>query len=95
MFVILKQSIDTVKVETDVSIHNQEDVIGMETDEFCEPQEYEFEFCEPQEFEPEVSHILGWVLWWWFLLCIFVFGFAHMELLKLVDLYGALHLLQC
>ena len=43
MFVILKQSVDTIKVETDVSIDNEEDVIGMETDEFC---------------EPEVSHIL-------------------------------------
>ena len=31
-------------------------------------------------------------------MCIFVFGFGHMELLRLVDLqsclYGALHLLQ-
>ena len=48
MFVILKQRIDTVKVETDVNMHNQEDVIGMETDVFC----------EPQECEPEVSNIL-------------------------------------
>ena len=48
MFIILKQSIDTVKVETDVSVHNEEDVFGMETDEVC----------VPQEFEPEVSHIL-------------------------------------
>ena len=85
MFVILKQSIDTVNVETDVSIDNEEDLIGMETDAVC----------VPQKCEPEVSHILGWVLWWWFLLCIFVFGFAHMELLRLIDLYGALHLLQC
>ena len=48
MFVILKQRIDTVKVERDVSIHNQEDVTGMETDEVCVPQECEI----------EVSHIL-------------------------------------
>jgi len=48
VFVILKQRIDTVKVETDVSIHNEEDVIGMETDAVC----------VPQECEPEVSHIL-------------------------------------
>jgi serine phosphatase RsbU (regulator of sigma subunit) len=41
--VILKQSIDTVKVETAVSVHNEEDVISMETDGVC---------------EPEVSHIL-------------------------------------
>jgi hypothetical protein len=44
---ILKQRIDTIKVETDVSIH-QEDIIGMETGEVC----------VPQECEPEVSHIL-------------------------------------
>ena len=49
MFVILKQRIDTVRVETDVNVHNQEDVIGMETDAVC----------VPQECEPEVSHILG------------------------------------
>ena len=48
MFVFLKQGIDTVKVETDVSIHNEEDVIGMETDEVC----------ETEECEPEVSHTL-------------------------------------
>ena len=47
-----------MKVETDVSIDNEEDVIGMETGEFCEPQEYESEFCEPQESESEVRHIL-------------------------------------
>jgi len=47
VFIILKQSIDTIKAETDVSIHNEEDVIGMETDVVC----------EPQECEPEVSHI--------------------------------------
>ena len=58
MFIILKQNIDTVKVETDVSIDNQEDVTGMETDEFCEPQDYETEFCESQESESEVRHIL-------------------------------------
>ena len=48
MFIILKQSINTIKAETDVSIHNEEDVIGLETDEFC----------EPQDCEPEVSDIL-------------------------------------
>ena len=48
MFVILKQRIDTVKVETDGSFDNEEDVTGMETDEVC----------VPQECEPEVSHIL-------------------------------------
>ena len=48
MFIILKQSIDTIKVETDVSIDNEEDVIGLETDAVC----------VPQECEPEVSHIL-------------------------------------
>ena len=45
MFVILKQKIDTVKEVTDVSVHNEEDVIGMENDEVCVPQGY----------EPEVS----------------------------------------
>ena len=48
MFVILKQRIDTVKVETDVNIHNEEDVTGMEIDAVC----------VPQECEHEVSHIL-------------------------------------
>jgi hypothetical protein len=48
VFVILQQSIDTVKVETDVSVHNEEDVIGIETEEVC----------VPQECEPEVSLIL-------------------------------------
>jgi hypothetical protein len=48
VFIILKQSIDTVKVETDVSVHNEEDVFGMETDEVC----------VPQGCEPEVSHVL-------------------------------------
>jgi len=48
VFVILQQSIDTVKVETDVSVDNEEDVIGMETDEVC----------SPRKCEPEVSHIL-------------------------------------
>ena len=48
MFIILKQSTDTIKVETDVSIDNEEDVIGMETDEVC----------ETEECEPEVSHTL-------------------------------------
>jgi hypothetical protein len=63
VFIILKQRIDTVKVETDVSIHNEEDVIGMETDAFC----------VPQGCEPEVNHIVRWfcgggwcVLLWWF-----------------------------
>jgi len=37
--------VDTVKVETDVSIDNEEDVIGMETDAVCEPQESEPENC--------------------------------------------------
>ena len=45
---ILKQSIDNIKVETDVSVHNEEDVIGLETDAVC----------VPQEGEPEVSHFL-------------------------------------
>jgi hypothetical protein len=49
VFIILKQGIDTIKIETDVSIDNEEDVIGMETDEFY----------VPQECEPEVSHILS------------------------------------
>jgi hypothetical protein len=48
VFIILKQSIDNVKVETDVSVHNEEDVIGMETDGVCVPQ-----VCEP-----EVSRVL-------------------------------------
>ena len=50
MFIILKQWIDTIKVETDVNIDNEEDVIGLETDAFC----------VPQECEPEMSHILRW-----------------------------------
>ena len=50
-----------MKVETDVSIHNEEDVIGVETDAVC----------VPREREPEVSHILRWFLWW---LYIFVCG---------------------
>jgi len=48
VFIILKQSIDNIKVETDVSVHIEEDVIGLETDTVC----------VPQESEPEVSHIL-------------------------------------
>jgi len=48
VFIILKQSIATIKVETDVSVHNEKDVIGLETDAVC----------VPQECEPEVSHIL-------------------------------------
>jgi hypothetical protein len=48
LFVILKQRFEFIKVGTDVSIDNEEDVIGMETDEVC----------VPEESEPEVSHIL-------------------------------------
>jgi len=48
LFIILKQRIDTVKEEKDVSIGNEEDVIGMETDVVC----------EPKGCEREVSHIL-------------------------------------
>jgi hypothetical protein len=47
VFTISKQSVDTVKVETAVSIDNEEDVIGLETDEVCIPQQCEL----------EVSHI--------------------------------------
>jgi hypothetical protein len=43
-----KQRIDTVKAETDVSVHNEEDVIGTETDGVC----------ETPECDAEVSHIL-------------------------------------
>jgi hypothetical protein len=43
VFTILKLRIDTVRVETGLSIHNEEDVFGMETDEICVPQE-----CEPE-----------------------------------------------
>ena len=43
-----KQRIDNVKVETDVSVHNEEDVIGMGADEVC----------KTPECDPEVSHIL-------------------------------------
>jgi len=45
---VLKQSVDTIKVETDVSVHNEEDVIGMATDAVC----------VAQESEHEVSHLL-------------------------------------
>jgi hypothetical protein len=75
VFIILKQRIDSIKVETDGSIHNEEDVIGMETDGVC----------VPEECEPEVSHILRWFLLWWLLVYIVVCGFVHMELLRLVD----------
>jgi hypothetical protein len=90
VFIILKQRIDSIKVETDVNIHNQEDIIGMENGEVY----------VPQECEPEVSHILRQFLWWWLLMFIFVCGFAHMELRRSVDMQsccvsGALHLLQC
>jgi hypothetical protein len=47
MCIILKQRICTVKVETHVSIPNEEYIIGMETDGVC----------VPQECDPEVSHI--------------------------------------
>jgi hypothetical protein len=53
---------DTIKVETDVSIRNEEDVIGMENDAVC----------PPQGCEPEVRHIVRWFLWWWLLVCIIV-----------------------
>jgi hypothetical protein len=43
VFVILKQWIDTIKLETDVSVTNEEDVIGVETDGVCVPQG-----CEPE-----------------------------------------------
>lgn len=65
MFIILKQSIDTVKAETDVSIDSEEDVIGLGTDAVC----------VPQECEPEVSHILSSFLWWWLLMYIFYVWF--------------------
>jgi hypothetical protein len=48
VFVILKRSIDTVKVETDVSVHNEGDVIGMETDGVC----------VRTECEVDVGHVL-------------------------------------
>jgi len=56
VFIILKQSINTVKEGTVVNMHNQKGIIGMETDAVCVPQE-----CEPQ-----VNHILRWFLWWCF-----------------------------
>ena len=43
VFMVLKQSIGSIKVETDVGVHNEEDVIGMETDAVCVPQG-----CEPE-----------------------------------------------
>ena len=49
MFIILKQSVDTIEVETNMIVHNEEDVSGMETNESC----------VPQECEPEGSHILS------------------------------------
>jgi hypothetical protein len=48
VFIILKQSIVTIKAETDVGIDNEEDVIDLESDEVC----------ELPECKPEVSHIL-------------------------------------
>jgi hypothetical protein len=91
VFIILKQGIDTIKVETDVSIDNEEDITGMETDAVCVPQQCAL----------EVSHIWSWFWWWLLLMYIFVCGFAHMELLRLVDLQlcvcvsRALRLLGC
>jgi hypothetical protein len=46
VFIILKQRIDTVKVETDVSVHNEEDVIGMKTDGVCVPKGSENELSD-------------------------------------------------
>ena len=48
IFCIMEENmiIDAIKVETNVSIHNQEDVIGMKTDEVCVPQECEAESDE-------------------------------------------------
>jgi len=43
VFVLLKQRIHTIKVETDVSMHNEEGIFGMENDAI---------------YEAEVSHIL-------------------------------------
>ena len=43
---ILKQSVDTIKAETDVTVHNEEDVIGMATDAVCVPQESEHEVSQ-------------------------------------------------
>jgi hypothetical protein len=80
VFIILKQGIETIKVEKDDSIYDEEDVIGMETDRVC----------VPQEWEPEVSHIVRWFLWWWLLVYIVMCDFAHMELLRLVDLLSCL-----
>jgi len=58
-----------------VSVHNEEYVMGLETDAVC----------VPQECEPEVSHILSWFSWWWSLLMyIFMCGFVHMALQRLV-----------
>jgi hypothetical protein len=54
VFVILQQSIDTVKAGTDVSVDNEEDGIGLETDEVC----------VPQDCETEVSNNLRLFLWW-------------------------------
>jgi len=76
VFIILKQSIDNIKVETDVSVHNEEDVIGMETDAVC----------VPQGSEHGVSDLLRWFLWWWLLMFIAVCGFAH-KLLRAIVWY--------
>jgi hypothetical protein len=43
---VLKQSIDNIKVETDVSVDNEEDVIGEEIDAFCLLQESEHEVSD-------------------------------------------------
>jgi len=73
---VLKQSIVNIKVETDVSVDNEEDVIGEEIEAFC----------LLQESEHEVSDLFSWFLWWWWLLMYIVCGFAYMKLLRLVDL---------
>ena len=51
MFIILKQTVDAIKVERDASMDDEEYIIGMESDVFC----------VPQECEPEVSHILMYI----------------------------------
>jgi len=67
VFIILKQSIDNIKVETDVSVHNEEDGIGEEIDAVC----------VPQESEHGVSDLLRWFLWWWLLICILLCVVLH------------------
>jgi hypothetical protein len=77
VFIILKQSIDNIKVETDVSVHNEEDVIGMETDAVCVPQGSEY----------GVSHLLRWFLWWWLLICILLCVVLHTWNCRNVSIY--------